>query len=164
MIEAPLEEIRQKALGFNANKQKWHFHIMSPTCAFNHDRRHAFILESLDANEAYVYYSDQPEKGLGQELAPLLHGDKVLNPETTSEDYVPTTNIRKIVERANQLNEKNVPWHHHMLFPGCIFNQHSPKYALIFEDSETGNTLASLTDIEPTNDLKQIETLFYKKA
>jgi hypothetical protein len=164
MTDATLEEIRQKALDFNANKQKWHFHIMSPACSFNHKGRHAFILESPDTNETYVYYSGQPEKVLGQELAPLLHGDKVLNSATTSEDYAPTPNVRKIVERANQLNEKNTPWHHHMLFLGCVFNLHSPKYALIFEDPEVGNTLESLTDTEPTNDLKQIETLFYKKA
>ena len=31
----------------------------------------------------------------------------------------------------------------------------------IFEDPESGNTLSSLTDSEPTNDLQQIEGLFY---
>ncbi len=50
----------------------------------------------------------------------------------------------------------------HMLFPNCTFNLNAPKYALVFEDPERGNSLMSLTDEEPTNDLKQIETLFYK--
>lgn len=98
---------------------------MSPACAFNRDEQYAFVLESLDANESYAHYSDQPEEGLDRGLAPLLHNNKALNPKTTNEDYATTPNVRRIIERANQLNEKNVLWHHRMLYTKRIFNLHA---------------------------------------
>jgi hypothetical protein len=163
MTETTLDDIRQKALHFHESGQKWHFHIMSPTCVFNKKKQFAFVLESAATNEAYVFYSDKAEKELGQELAPLLHGVKVLDATSVEANYVPSPNVQRVIERAKQLNEKGVSWHHHMLFPDCVFNANSPSYALIFEDPEAGSTLESLTDSEPTNDLKQIESLFYKK-
>jgi hypothetical protein len=44
----------------------------------------------------------------------------------------------------------------------CRFNKNSPQHTLIFEDPESSEILESVTDEEPTNDLKQIEGLFYK--
>lgn len=163
MKELPLKDIRAKALQSHEDNIKWHFHILTPTCSLNEKSEYAFVLECPDQHEAYVHYSDQAEKVLGQELAPLLHGAKVLNQETTSEGYEPSNTVSKIIARAKSLNEQDAEWHHHMLFPGCQFNTHSPQYVLMFEDSQAGETLESLSHEEPTNDLKQIEGLFYNK-
>ena len=137
-----------------------HFHIMSPTCVYNKSDKFAFILEGPETT--YVHYSDKAEKELGKRLAPLLHGEKVLDSASTDSSYSPSPEVDRIIERAKQLNEHGQTWHHHMLFPGCTFNQYKPKYALVLEDPETGGLLTSLSDTEPTNDLKQIESLFYK--
>jgi hypothetical protein len=121
------------------------------------------VLECPEKKQAFVCYSDKAEKELGQELSPLLHGSKILNKDTTDKDYQSSATIRKIVERAKLLNKQGIEWHHHMLFPGCRFNKHSLKFTLVFEDPQAGETLESLSNEEPTNDLKQIEGLFYKK-
>lgn len=163
MQEATLEQIKTKALQFHKDDLKWHFHILTPTCSLNDRPKYAFVLECPDQQQAFVYYSEQAEKALGQELAPLLHGAKILNKETTDSEYQPSETVDKIIDRAKHLNENGVEWHHHMLFPGCRFNTNSPKFSLVFEDPEAHETLVSLSDQEPTNDLKQIEGLFYKK-
>lgn len=107
-------------------------------------------------------YSDKAEKEVGQALAPLLHGEKVLDAASADVDYTPSSEVAGILDRAKQLNEAGKAWHHHMFFPSCTLNQHKPKYALVLEDPENGELLTSLSDDEPTNDLKQIESLFYK--
>jgi hypothetical protein len=163
MHEEPLETIKTKALELHKYSQKWHFHILTPTCQLNDSGRYAFILECPDQKIAYVYYSNRAEKEVGQELSPLLHGAKIMNQETTDANYEPTVLIKKMAERAKALNEQGVEWHHHVLYPGCRFNEHSPKYSLIVEDPKANEKFESLSDEEPTNDLKQIESQFYKK-
>jgi galactose-1-phosphate uridylyltransferase len=160
MIVTTLTDIQSKAKNYHQTKIKWHFHIMSPTCVFNKSDKFAFILEGPEAT--FVNYSNSAEKELGQELAPLLHGEKVLDTASTDSDYVPNPEVAHILSRAKELNNSSTSWHHHMLFPNCTFNQYKPKYALVLEDPETGELLKSLSDTEPTNDLKQIESLFYK--
>jgi hypothetical protein len=160
MIETTLSDIQSKAKDYHHTQVEWHFHIMSPTCVYNKSDKFAFILEGPEAT--FVHYSDKAEKELGQELAPLLHGEKVLDSVSTDAKYVPSPEVSSIINRAKQLNRDSKTWHHHMLFPNCMFNQHKPKYALILEDPETNDLLSSLSDVEPTNDLKQIEGLFYK--
>ena len=91
-----------------------------------------------------------------------MHGEKVLDSSSTDANYSPSPAVSKILERVKNLNKKNQSWHHHMLFPDCTFNEYAPKHVLVLEDPETGAILVSLTDDEPTNDLKQIESLFYK--
>lgn len=160
MEEVSLNDIQSRAKDYHQTGVQWHFHIMSPTCVYNTSDKFVFILEGPEAMHAH--YSDKAEKELGQELAPLLHGEKVLDSASTDTEYVPSPEVARILERARQLNEASQTWHHHMLFPSCTFNQYKPKYALVLEDPETSELLTSLSDTEPTNDLKQIESLFYK--
>jgi hypothetical protein len=160
MIDISLNEIQDKAKDYHQKGVMWHFHIMSPACIYNKNDKFAFVLEGPEA--AYTHYSDKAEKELGQELAPLLHGEKILDPASTDAGYSSNPEVARIIERAEMLNDHGQTWHHHMLFPNCIFNQHKPQYALVLEDPETGELLTSLSDTEPTNDLKKIESLFYK--
>jgi hypothetical protein len=160
MTEASLNDIQSKAKEYHQAGVTWHFHIMSPVCLYNTADKFAFILEGPQA--VYIHYSAKAEKELGQELAPLLHGKKVLDSTSTDTDYSPSPEVAHIVERAVRLNKNGQTWHHHMLFPSCVFNQYKPKYVLLLEDPETSELLTSLSDAEPTNDLKQIESLFYK--
>ncbi|HEY1645631.1 MAG TPA: hypothetical protein VGF75_04600 [Candidatus Saccharimonadales bacterium] len=162
MEPATLDEIKAKAHELHDNGVKWHFHILTPTCILNEKQSYVFILECPDQNLTIVHYSNQAEKKLGQELSPLLHGSTVLDQGTTDIDYRPSEIVTRIVQRAKSLNRQSIEWHHHVLFPDCRFNKNSPKFTLVFEDPEEGETLESLSNEEPTNDLKQIEGLLYK--
>ncbi len=158
MQEISLDSIKLKAESFHRQGLKWHFHILTPDCKFNEDSRYVFIIES--PTRTYVYYSNKAEKELGKELVPLLHGSKVLKEEATTSNHQPSEKVLKIIQLAKYLNEQGKEWHHHVLFPGCIYNKNSPKFTLIFEGAE--EVLENVTQNEPTADIKLIEPLFYR--
>jgi len=157
MRAATTKEIEEKARLHSAKGLKWHFHMLSPECLLNDKGQYAFILER--AGEAsLVHYSDKMEMVLRSQLLPLLHGSEVLVAEDSK--YQPSKTVRAIISRAKQLNAAGVEWHHHVLFPDCIFNKHAPNWVLMFEDKQRGKILESMTEAEPIEDLKQIEPLF----
>lgn len=164
MEETSLEQIERSARELAAAGSKWHFHILTPGCDFNSSERYAFILEDLKGERTYIHYSDQAEKGLGEKLVQLLHGAKVMDQQSTAAAYEPSDTVRRISERAQELNSQGVEWHHHLFFPGCRFNHNDPLFTLVFEDKENDEVLVSVTDEEPINDLKQIEKHLYAKA
>jgi len=156
VTEATLEKIRERATTAHSNSENWHFHILSPACTFNETERYAFILE-VGPESALVYYSGKAEKELGAELSPLLH-----KPESTeTKEQVITAEQQRVLDTAKRLNEHNAEWHHHVLFPGCMFNEQEKKYCLILEDPETKDKLEIVSDTEPRHVLKQLEPLFY---
>ena len=158
---ATLEEIRTYALGAYVDDQTWHFHCMSPDCLLNTNDQYAFVLEIPETEEVLVYLSNQAEKELAAELSPLLHGNDVMDSNSTKDGYEPSDLIAQMSKRANDLNDRNIEWHHHMLYPNCIFNGYSPSHVLMLEDSSTGEAILSITDEDPKDDLKQIENLFF---
>ncbi len=163
MQETSLEKIEKTARELAGLGSKWHFHILTPGCDFNDTARYAFILEDLTNKQIYVHHSDQAEKGLGEKLVRLLHGDKILDQESVSKIYRPSATVQRISARAQELNRQGVEWHHHLFFPGCRFNQNNPRYTLVFEDRPNREVLQSITDTEPVNDLKQIEKHLYAR-
>lgn len=163
MQELPIDEIKQRALKFHDEGLKWHFHILTPACKFNTKSLYAFVLEGPGVDQEFVYYSDQIPGELGKELAPLAHKAKVLDQDTTDVSYEPSEKVKEIIARAQELNQKSFEWHHHVIFQGCRFNTNDSNFTLVFEDPESGESLESLSDIEPINDLKQIEPLFYSQ-
>ncbi|HSX17943.1 MAG TPA: hypothetical protein VLE51_01130 [Candidatus Saccharimonadales bacterium] len=163
MQEISIEEIQSKALGFDQNGVKWHFHILTPSCKFNTKSDYAFVLEGPDDSQQFVHYSKEAPSDLGKELAPLAHKAKVLDQKSTDDSYRPSEIVQKIIARAKELNQQGVEWHHHVTFHGCQFNKGVSNFTLIFEDPETGKTIESPSESEPINDLKQIEPLFYSQ-
>ena len=101
--------------------------------------------------------------GVGKKLVQLLHADDVIKDKKKQKKLPPSTPVKKLITRANQLTSKGTFWHHHMLFPGCKFNNHNHKWVIIFEDQEKGEIIESVTNNEPKNDLQHIEALFYSK-
>lgn len=159
MTEVTLENIRAAALRAHQNHETWHFHILSPICAFNTTNQYAFILEHRPG-EPLVHYSNRAEKDLGAELSPLLH-----RPESVeTEERQITADQQRILDIAKLLSEHGTAWHHHVLFPGCIFNEQSGNFCLILENPETGEVSRALSDDEPQHVLKELEPLFYRKA
>jgi hypothetical protein len=161
MQEAELDSIRATAHQLANTGGGWHFHILTPNCALNDKPHFAFILEDVDNVQAWVHYSQWMEQELGSELLPLLHKVSATPADEPDNHYQPSAKVHQILTRAQELNAAGTRWHHHVLFPGCMFNMHSPRYVLMFEDPEQGNTIEQVSDSEPTPDLKLLEPLFY---
>jgi hypothetical protein len=159
--EASLEAMREKAHGLASRGKNWHFHILTPNCLLNLKQRYAFIFEDVESKQYFVHYSDQMESELGRELAPMLHGEKVLQREEENDKYAPSETVQHMLSRAGELSKLRMEWHHHLLFPGCQYNKNASKYTLVFEDPETRATIENTTGSEPSDDLKLIEKLFY---
>lgn len=166
MQEKSIEEIEVIANNLQANSQSWHFHILTPKCQLNTEKRFAFILEDSSNNNSYVCYSDKPYMEVGKKLVKLLHGDKIASGEQKAEqsNVKEKLEITQIIRRANELKRSGKQWHHHMLFPDCIFNKHHGNWALVFEDPETGEIIESVSSSEPKEDLCKIETLYYQQS
>ena len=163
MKEISIEQIKVLAEKFSKNDTKWHFHILTPTCLLNTEKQYALVLEDTTNNNSYVCYSEKPYMGVGEVLVKLLHGNDVVKDKSEKKELSPSENVKKILKRANELSRKGVFWHHHMLFPDCIFNKDREKWAIIFEDPEKNMIIKSVSDKEPKSDLQHIEALFYKQ-
>lgn len=161
MKETTLQDVVGIAEAAQASKKSWHFHILSPSCHFNpKPGKHALLVEVVSDSESFVSFQDQRPSEAGKKLVALLHGSKVLQGRGES-THVENAMVAKMVERAKDLNSRKVPWHHHMMFPQCAINPSPGKWNLTFEDPETGETLKALYDLEPVDDLKEVEALFY---
>ena len=140
--------------------------MLTTACVFNERRdKHAFVLENRTDNQTYVVYSDEPHVAADQELVVMLHGDTILDRELGTSSS--NEKMQTVLEKAQDLNERNIPWHHHMLFPDCIFNQHQGRWTILFEDERTGEedkTIEILYDEEPVDDLRSIEVLYFEQV
>ena len=161
LIETSIEEIQEKAAAWQASGKHWHFHMLLPGCVFNErQHRHAFVLENTSDGEAYVFYSDEPQKKVDHALLLLLHGSDIMDEKKGQADSV-TDAIQPILCRALELNERQVAWHHHIFFPGCMYSQDKVKWAIAFEDPQTGDVAEVVYEEQPLGDFRQIELLFF---
>jgi hypothetical protein len=161
MEECSLETVVEKAKSWQAQGKSWHFHLLTPDCVFN-TRRHgyALVLENETDGQTYVAYSDQSPMEVDHELVILLHGDEILAEEKITS--APTNEqMQFILKSARELNGREIPWHHHMLPPACIFNSHKGQWNIFFEDKKDDKVVEALYDGEPVDDIRQIEVLFF---
>jgi hypothetical protein len=158
MQEINLESIEQAAHQLCKTGAPWHFHILSPSCILNKQHQYALILEDVAGHRSYVNYSDKAQKELGTELAKVLHGQDVVS-GTLNQELTPDEQL--IVTRAKELSAAHISWHHHVLFPGCIFNTNDTAFTLLLEDPQSKTTLKSMSASEPKAALSIIEPLFY---
>lgn len=163
MIRKTKEDILKLAQEFSNKKLSWHFHILTPECKLNNSDKYALILENGTENKSYVFFSESAEMDIGKQLVGLLHGKVTSKEENLITNYRPPANVLKIIEIAKDLMSKNKYWHHHMLFPDCIFNKNKGKWTIMFEDQENDKVIESVSDNEPKQDLKLIEPLFYSQ-
>ena len=161
MKKASIEKIVELAEKWQAEGKAWHFHMLTPGCMFNDiSDKHAFVLENCSDKETYVTYSDERYMQQGKHLVKLLHGENITTSDQSSAKS-PSSTVQEIVKRAESLNSKGLTWHHHMLFPNCIFNKQAGKWNIVFEDSESGELLEATYDSEPKSDLSSVEELYY---
>lgn len=163
MIESTSSQILSVAESCATAKKSWHFHIMSPECLLNKTGKYVLILENSTDQELYQCLSDTPYMDIGKTLVQLLHGNDVIKTETEPKLFPPSPEVSKILKRAKQSNDNGKFWHHHMLFPNCMYNQNPGQWTIVFEDQANKEVITSLSDTEPKNDLQYIENLFYEQ-
>ena len=155
-----MEEIEIIAKELSSEGKLWHFHMLTPDCSFNESGKQAFVLEDVSGGNIYVTHSEERYMDSGKRLVELLHNMKVPDKEKESEK-INNDSVQTILDKAQELNNKGIAWHHHMLFPDCVFNKYNGKWNIIFEDKESGEVLEALYDNEPTEDLREVEKFFY---
>ncbi|MBI4176644.1 MAG: hypothetical protein HY518_05540, partial [Candidatus Aenigmarchaeota archaeon] len=135
MENITIQGIIKRAKYLHSRGKKWHFHMLTPDCIFNRiNDKHAFILENRSGNETYVACSDKRYMKEGQGLVKMLYGNKILGKSNKIQSSR-NRKIEGIVKKIKEMNKKNIQWHHHMLFPDCIFNKHKGKWNIVFEDA-----------------------------
>lgn len=164
MKEDSVQEIESKVEEFIRAGKKWHYHLLTPSCSFNTHQKNALFLENPENNEVFISYSDEPEMEASKRLAQKLHGDKVFNVQDEGQE--PSSEVQPIIERIKSLVVEGKAWHHHVFFPGCVFNKNKNGWMIVLEDKSRGEVLEAILNTEPKEDLRQIEALFYsqKKA
>ena len=156
-----------------AKGERWHNHVLSTDCTLNDRPQCALVVEASDRNEVYVVYSDEPMMDVARRLATLVHRADPLASQheranrPTEEELeleMGSPNVAAMMERAAQLSARGRHWHHHILFPECVFNPHTDRWTILFEDPETGETLKSVSDERPADDIRVTETRFFSQV
>ena len=162
MNSLSIGEIKRKAINFAKSGGNWHFHILTPECKLNSKDQFAFVLEDSNSDTSYVFYSNKPPMDFGAELVKLLVNKDILVEKSEVKSKI-SAKVQKIKKRAEELTKQGKFWHHHMLFPKCVFNKHKGKWTIMFEDQELKQVVESVTESEPKSDLKELEILYYKQ-
>ncbi len=161
--ETTLEAIEAIAEKLCREERSWHFHILTKDCIFNDGADFALILESSDSQECFVNYCLEKPTELGKRLVKLLHGEDVLQEVASGNAGEIQADGRRIITRAQELGHRGTLWHHHMLFPDCIFNEDKGKWTITLEDLERQEILKSVSNDEPKKVLREMERIFYQQ-
>ncbi|MDP3741715.1 MAG: hypothetical protein Q8R15_00195 [Candidatus Micrarchaeota archaeon] len=145
----------RKASRWQRGKVAWHFHLLSPGCLFNPTKTHELFLESSKGN--YVVRSHGTLTEIAKHLVQLLHGRDI----TEFSSSPASGTVEKLLKQAKELNQRRVKWHHHLLFPHCMFNKKWGKWILAFEDPLNNKLTELVYPHFPEKDLRKVENLFY---
>lgn len=147
----------RKASRWKRAKVQWHFHLLSPGCLFNPTKTHELFLESSKGN--YVVKSAKPMTEIARLLVKLLHGGDI----TKFSASPASGNVETLLKRGKELSKRKVKWHHHLLFPHCMFNKKWGKWVLAFEDPLENKLTELVYQHFPEKDLRKVENLFYSQ-
>lgn len=162
MIEITIEEARQKARELEENQRKWHFHVLFPGCVFNEsEEKNALVMEDRTSDVTYVVYSDQSMTTFGNELMRNYFSE--IYPDHEDMESGGKYSDHEILDQCRRLQQEGTAWHHHMLYPDCIFNDHKGKWNLVFESREAGLYLNETSEEEPLDILQQLEFAYFQQ-
>jgi len=169
MEQVEPEKLLEIARQLAGNGERFHNHVLSADCELNDRRQCALILEASDRDQVFVTYSDEPMMDVGRSLASLVHGADALEEPSNDENQEggPQSGspvVGEMMRRARSLMARGVHWHHHILFPECIFNPHPGSWTIVFEDPDNDETLQSVTSDKPAKDIRITETLFFSQS
>jgi len=163
MEKITVNQARQKARSWRSKGENWHFHVLFPDCAFNTaHNQFALVLENQTVGHTFVVYNNNGFAKISQELLKMRYGENILNAAQVSMTRTEKS-PKPILERCETLVRDSIPWHHHLLFPACIFNSHPGKWNLVLESGEASQTMNELYDEEPLDDLQQLEIAYFKE-
>lgn len=158
MREENIDTIISKAKELKNENKKWHFHMLSKDCHYNeHKGKFCIIFES--ENETLFATFDEKPLEKAKKLADLMYGEDFLDKQEKDEH---NPDFDKMFERAKEMDEKGIGWHHHHLHPNCIFNEHKGKHCIVLEDEINHEVLITVYDRKPMEDLVKLEKIFYK--
>lgn len=137
----------------------WHFHVLSPVCLHNpFAGQYALVIENDAAHTAFIAEAGADFPEIDKKLVKLLHGDDILDHKTVSRDPASVAASR-LLSHLHALQASGEPWHHHMHFPGCVFNPHPGKWSISVESE--GLMIAEAYDAEPVDVLRQVEVIYF---
>jgi hypothetical protein len=159
--EVALGSCLDLAMKLTGAQKKWHSHVLSPHCVLNpYPEQFAIVIEDDTDGVSYIAASDGfPE--VDRELVKMLHGDDILDEAKSRLGGADVSIDSELLARVVELNDRGVPWHHHMNFPDCVFNQRKGKWAITVE-SGTGDIAYETYDHEPKEILREIEVLYFR--
>ncbi|MBI2584051.1 MAG: hypothetical protein HYW25_05260 [Candidatus Aenigmarchaeota archaeon] len=74
MKEVDFDIILKSAERSYRAKVKWHFHILTPACIFNKEKKFAIIFEDEVSKEQLVAFFDEKPLKEGEKLEALFYG------------------------------------------------------------------------------------------
>lgn len=155
-----LDSCLDLAMSLRAKGTPWHSHVLSPGCEHNpYADDYALVIEDDGERRAYIARSHGfPE--VDKDLVKLLHGDDILDPsKTASAGDNGKAVASPLLERLHDIDARRVAWHHHMNFPGCVFNPQPGKWAITIESGE--GRFFETYDEEPVDVLREVEVLYF---
>jgi len=158
MEQKKIKEIIEKAKKANSQNKKWHFHMLGKNCKFKENKEKFEIVFESKEETLFSVFDKKPLKE-AKELADLMYGKNFLEEHRKEEEK--NNGFELILEKAKELEEKGIEWHHHHLHPECIFNKRKGVHAIVLESK--GVYLTALFNSKPMKDLVKIEKLFYKE-
>jgi hypothetical protein len=163
MLRITASKIIITAQSLKKKEKKCHFHILTPGCTFNKDKRFALVLENTSDNEQFIYFSLKKPAKTGKKLVEMLHDEGISDNKSTQVGSLKklSPKVERMIETAKELNIKGFGWHHHLLFPDCMFNHDSRYWTLVFEDPLNGEVIKDISKVKPEEALKEIKPLFY---
>src|SRR3989344_930598 len=107
MKKITAKKILKTAEKLKKDGKKWHFHILTPGCTFNKDKRFALILENTSDNEQFVHFSLKKPAKTGQKLVEMLHPAITENAKKSTENKRKLSpKVEQMIKRATELNNK----------------------------------------------------------
>jgi hypothetical protein len=162
MKKTSLFRILGLAKKFAKDNINWHFHILSPGCVFNRNKKFSLILEDGEKDVQYIHLSLRRPSKTGQKLLKLQEKRGSKSKGEVAKVFL-SARVVKMTERAKELNNKGFSWHYHLLLPNCVFNKDSRYWSLVFEDPLNGEIIEEKFTKEPKKALGVIEPLFYSQ-
>ncbi len=163
MKEISVDQVREEAKRLQQEGAGWHFHVLYPGCIFNTQTQiYAFVLEDRTSDTTYVTYSKNGFVELSRELLKLHYGDNILERQVSKDNR--TTQSSVLLDTCEIFKKNHTPWHHHMLFPDCVFNRYQGKWSIVLENDEEHSVLQEQYEEEPLDILQKLEISYFEKG
>ena len=152
----PMVECLALAQGLQAAGKEWHSHVLSPGCLHNpFPEAYAMVIENGSEGIAYMAEGAATFPEVDKVLVKMLHGEDIIDATKLASDPPPSL----LLHNLSWLQERRVPWHHHMHFPTCVFNPHPGRWAISVEAPDI--SMSEAYPDEPVEVLRQVEVLYF---